>query len=218
MSLRHALLALIEVGPLTGYELAKVFDQSADHIWHAQHSQIYTELRRMESDGLVSAQTLQRGSQAKATKRAYGLTGAGAEELLNWVSRIDEPPSFRDEAHLKATYFEYGSYSNARAQFRAHRAHYERLRDQLERHVDDLERAETDLMKRRLKIAPPEVRDAIIGYKTHTYRGLIARARAEIEWADDGLRLVGTLVGWSTDAEADEPTYSPTPLNECEGK
>ena len=43
-------------------------------------------------------------------------------------------------------------------------------------------------------------------------------AKAVIEWADDGLRLVGTLVGWSTDADADEPTYSPTPLNECEGK
>ncbi|MDZ7914883.1 MAG: PadR family transcriptional regulator [Rhodococcus sp. (in: high G+C Gram-positive bacteria)] len=209
MSLRHALLALVEVGPLTGYELAKVFDQSADHIWHAQHSQIYTELRRMEAEGLIAAQTLPRG--ANATKRAYGLTSSGANELVEWVSTIEEPPSFRDEAHLKATYFEYGSYSNARLQFRAHRAHYQRLRDQLERHVDDLERAETDLMQRRLQHAPAEVRQAIIGYKTHTYRGLIARARSEIEWAENGLRLVDTLIGWSADQGVDEPTYPPTP-------
>ena len=47
MSLRHALLALLDATPMTGYTLAKHFDQSAAFVWHAPHSQIYPELRRM---------------------------------------------------------------------------------------------------------------------------------------------------------------------------
>src|SRR5438270_50603 len=116
MSLRHALLALIEADPMTGYELAKCFDQSANHIWKARHSQIYTELRRMEDQGLVAAETLPRGDKALATKRAYSLTRTGAEELSRWVSDIEPPPSLRDTTYLKATYLEYGSYQFAREQ------------------------------------------------------------------------------------------------------
>ena len=40
MSLRHALLALLDASPMTGYELTKIFDQSASRVWHATHPQI----------------------------------------------------------------------------------------------------------------------------------------------------------------------------------
>jgi len=53
--LRHALLALLEARPMTGYELAKQFDVSAAYVWHAHHPQIYTELRRLEAARLVEA-------------------------------------------------------------------------------------------------------------------------------------------------------------------
>ncbi|WP_279581330.1 PadR family transcriptional regulator [Fodinicola feengrottensis] len=51
MSLRHALLALLEAEPMSGYSLAKFFDQSVAYVWHAPHSQIYPELRRMSRPG-----------------------------------------------------------------------------------------------------------------------------------------------------------------------
>ncbi len=194
MSLRHALLALVEAGAMTGYELAKLFDQSVANVWYAQHSQIYTELRRLEQEGLVVAETRPRGEKALATKRAYALTDAGAGELRRWVTEVGELPAVRDSAYVKATYFEYGSYVQARAQFRAHRAHYEALRDRYERHVDELERRATDLLRRRLTRAPQAAHDAIVAYKAHAYRGLIARAKTEIAWAERGLELVERLV------------------------
>jgi DNA-binding PadR family transcriptional regulator len=212
MSLRHALLALVEAGAMTGYELAKWFDQSVAYVWHAQHSQIYTELRRLESEGLVVAETRPRGEKALATKRAYVLTQAGADELRRWVGEVEELPGLRDPAYVKATYLEYGSPSEARAQFRAHRAHYEALRDHYELHVEQLERRATDLLRRRLARAPQDTHDAIVAYKAHAYRGLIDRAKSEIAWADRGLELVDRLAEWSGgSADADEPMLPPTP-------
>lgn len=210
MSLRHALLALIEAGPSTGYELAKWFDESAANVWRAKHSQIYTELRRLEAEGLVSANTLPRGNRALATKRAYELTGDGAAELGRWVAAIDDPPGLRDTAYVKATYLEYGSYDDARAQFRAHRARYEKLRDHFELHVEQLEDRATPLLQQRLRRASPDAHDAITAFKAHAYRGLIARARTEIAWAEQGLDLVDRLAAEHPDHPRDAPIVSAT--------
>src|SRR5439155_1423950 len=75
MSLRHALLALLAATPMTGYALAKHFEQSAAFLWHAPHSQIYPELRRMEAEGLLAGHEQPRGT--RGTKRSYALTEAG---------------------------------------------------------------------------------------------------------------------------------------------
>ena len=75
MSLRYALLALLRVGPMSGYDLQKQFSQSVGHVWYAPDSQIYPELRRMEADGLVEAEEQPRGE--RATRRLYHATDAG---------------------------------------------------------------------------------------------------------------------------------------------
>ena len=206
MSLRHAVLALLEVGSMTGYELAKHFDQSVAYVWSAQHSQIYTELRRLETEGLLAVTTVPRGPKELATKRAYRLTEAGAAELHRWVTAIETPASVRDPAYVKATYLEYGSYAEARAQFRAHRTHYEEQRNWYEAHVDVLERRGTALLQRRLNRAPGPAHEAIVAYKVHAYRGLIERAKAEIAWAEDGLELVTRL---AAGADPDTPVLQP---------
>jgi PadR family transcriptional regulator AphA len=209
MSLRHALLALVEAGPMTGYELAKQFDESVAYVWRAQHSQIYTELRRLEREGLVIAHILPRGARALATKRAYALTGAGGKELQRWVAEVEPPASVRDPAYAKAIYLEYVSPQTARRQFREHRAHYEALRDRWERHVDQLERRATALLRRRLAQAPPTAHEAIVAYKVHAYRGLIERAKTEIAWAERGLELVDRLAD-ASGANPAEPVLAPT--------
>ncbi|HEX3787139.1 MAG TPA: PadR family transcriptional regulator [Pseudonocardiaceae bacterium] len=201
MSLRHALLALLEAGPMTGYELAKQFDQSVAYVWHAPHSQIYPELRRLEQEELVLAHELPRGPNAKATKRAYALTQAGADELTRWVAEVQAPPSVRDVAYLKATYFEYGSPEVIRRQFTEHLAHFREQQQRWERHVEQLRARATVLLQRRLGRAPDEAHDAIVGYKVHVYWGLVERAKVEIAWAERGLRLVDELAAGGEDFE-----------------
>jgi len=81
MSLRHALLGLLADTPQTGYDLAKRFDMTlADHAWHASHSQIYPELKRMTLDGLV--QVVEEGARGS---RVYDVTAEGRAELRRWM-------------------------------------------------------------------------------------------------------------------------------------
>lgn len=210
MSLRHALLALLEAGPMTGYELAKQFDASVEHLWHAPHSQIYPELRRMETAGLVEAESLPRGE--RATKRAYSLTEAGAIELVAWVRSSEVAAPVRDPAYLKATYFEYESFDETRRHFREHREHHHAAQEHWQRHISRLQHHDTALMKRRLDRAPAEAHEAIVAFKVHAYEGLVERARAEVAWAERGLALVDRLEH-RADIARDEAVLRPQALS-----
>lgn len=191
MSLRHALLALLDVGPMTGYDLARVFTDSVRFAWRASHSQIYPELRTMEADGLIAATEMERGT--RATKRQYAITDRGQEELVRWAEEPFEAPPERSVVHLHAMYLEYASFDTARRQFREHRDHYATARLGWVQHVEALRNRDTNLMRVRLASKPEEMHDAIVAYKVHVYEGLIARADVEIDWAEKGLTLVNEL-------------------------
>jgi PadR family transcriptional regulator, regulatory protein AphA len=191
MSLRHALLAILAVEPMTGYELTKHFDRSAAYVWHAPHSQIYPELRKLEEAGLVTADSVTRGDHG--IKRTYSITDAGLDVLVGWVEEATAPTPERDAFQLKATYLEYGSFANARRQFEAHLDYHENLRRRWEVHVEALERRATVLMQRRLEVMPAELHEALVAYKVHVYRGLADRARHEARWARRGIALVDAL-------------------------
>jgi PadR family transcriptional regulator, regulator of vanillate utilization len=208
VSLRHALLALLEARPMTGYELAKQFDVSAAYVWHARHPHIYTELRRMESARFVEAEEAPRGTTA--TKRRYFVTDSGCAELLRWLGEVAEPSRERDAAYLKATYFEFGSFELVREHFGRHLEHYRRVAAHWSTHADQLERRDTDLLRRRLAHAPRHAQDAIVAYKVHVYRGLSERARTEIRWAERGLELVDRLERESG-LSANVAVYQPDP-------
>ncbi len=191
MSLRHALLALVAVQPMTGYDLTKHFERSVAYVWHAPQSQIYPELRKLEAAGLVTARAESRGEVG--TKRTYSVTPAGLEELLSWVAQPTERTPVRDAVRLKATYFEYGSFDNARRHYQAHLDHFSDECRRWEAHVAQLERRETVLIQKRLATMPAELHEAVVAYKVHAYQGLIDQARAEVRWARRGLALVDSL-------------------------
>jgi PadR family transcriptional regulator, regulatory protein AphA len=191
MSLRYALMALLDVAPMTGYTLAKHFDQSAAFVWHAPHSQIYPELRRLEAEGLIVGQDVPRGT--RGTKRTYALTDVGRAEMRRWVQELPSVPPERDGAYLKATYYEFGSFANARRQFQAHFARHEALQRQWATHARELECRDTELIRLRLAAWPEQMHDAIVAYKAHVYRGLAARAAEEMRWATEGIALVDRL-------------------------
>jgi DNA-binding PadR family transcriptional regulator len=195
MSLRHALLAILAVEPLTGYDLTKHFDRSAANVWHAPHSQIYPELRKLESAGLVTAESVARGDHG--VKRTYSITKAGLDVLVEWVEEATPPAPVRDDFHLKATYLEYGSFANARRQFEAHLDYHEALRRRWDVHVQVLEQRATALMRRRLEVMPEELHEALVAYKVHVYRGLAEQARHEARWARQGIALVDALMAAS---------------------
>ncbi|WP_433051977.1 PadR family transcriptional regulator [Dactylosporangium sp. CS-033363] len=89
MSLRHALLGLLADTAQNGYDLTKRFEGTlSSHAWNAGHSQIYPELKRMLTDGLI--EVVDEGSRGS---KVYGVTDPGRAELRRWMfSPLGETP------------------------------------------------------------------------------------------------------------------------------
>ncbi|GAB1640057.1 PadR family transcriptional regulator [Krasilnikovia sp. MM14-A1259] len=93
MSLRHALLGLLVERPQTGYDLSKRFERVLSrYAWHASHSHIYPELRKMTADGLIEVV----GEGARGS-RTYGITARGADEFREWMFARKDSPTRSEE-------------------------------------------------------------------------------------------------------------------------
>lgn len=193
MSLRHAMLGLLTLEPMTGYELVKVLDDTIGMLWAAPHSQIYPELKRMEAEGLIAAEPVVRGQ--RALKRVYAITKDGVEELQRWERALLPFPPERDEHRLQAAYLEFSSPDVAKAQLESHLRHWSRRAEiwtDLLRRIED---GTYPLLKRRLAKYPAETHDAIIAFKALAFDGQLRRAEAEIEWARRALDVLSAING-----------------------
>lgn len=134
MSLRHAVLAALLDGDASGYELAKRFDVSVANFWSTTPQQLYRELERLETDGLLRGQLVRQ--QRRPDKRVFSLTPAGREELHDYTTRPARPTALRDELLVKLYAVDSGDAGAARDALLARReraraklAMYDRLRD-----------------------------------------------------------------------------------------
>lgn len=204
MSLRYAILALLNVEPMTGYDLYKLFGESVGHVWYAPDSQIYPELRKMEKETLIEGEDIPWGRNG--TKRRYHVTASGAEAFTAWMN---EPMSFsrvRDPAHLRAAYLEWATPQAARSQMQDHIAHNTLLLRQWETKIREIDTGTSAMLNRRLEVTPEVDRHRTVAFKRFAYEGLIARAEAEIAWANRGLRLIEELYAADTAAAPELPT------------
>ena len=90
MSLPFGLLGLLTYQDSTGYDLAKMFEASLNNFWHAQSSQIYRELNRMQEKGWVTFKSVIQDK--RPNKRVYSITEEGRNALKKWIN--EEPPMF----------------------------------------------------------------------------------------------------------------------------
>lgn len=97
MALRHAILAALSRGvPRTGYELNASFSDDNDRAWHASPSQVYSELIKMESAGLIEiTERTERG------RTSYAISSTGLEELRRWLMQDEPDHSIRDDAMMR---------------------------------------------------------------------------------------------------------------------
>ena len=97
MSLRHALLGLLNDEPSSGYDLTQRFAAGVgNYAWTAKHSQIYPELKRLSDDGLI--EMVDEGARGR---RTYGVTQAGQAELRSWLLNPPSGAGVRNEFVLR---------------------------------------------------------------------------------------------------------------------
>lgn len=104
-------------GPLSGYDLKRLFDHVLSPMWGAAHSQIYNELRRMKELGWV---TMEREEQeARPDRKVYQITPIGQEALRTWQGQPSAVPQLRDELLLKILFGSFASVDDLRKNLRA---------------------------------------------------------------------------------------------------
>ena len=92
MSLKHAILGFLSYTPLSGYHLKKAFDNSVQHFWPANQSQIYRTLAELEREGFVEKEVVER--EERLDMKIYSITTGGRAELHQWLAA---PLPERDE-------------------------------------------------------------------------------------------------------------------------
>lgn len=94
MKLRHAILGLLSHGPQSGYDLSRAFAGSVVNFWHADQSQVYRTLDRLEADGAISTRVI--AQTGRPDRRVHSLTPEGRAELDAWLASPLEPRLDKD--------------------------------------------------------------------------------------------------------------------------
>jgi PadR family transcriptional regulator AphA len=93
-----AVLGLLGIKPMSGYDIKRAVDRTIRHFWAASYGQIYPELRRLEEAGWIAGKDADRGGRSR---RVYRITAAGRRELEGWLHGYETRIEMRDESLLR---------------------------------------------------------------------------------------------------------------------
>ncbi len=124
----HLLLGMIQVkGRRTGYEIKRLAERSTRFFWAASPGQIYPELKRLESDGLLTRSEEPQGGRAR---NVYSVTEPGERALREWLTESSDAAfEMRSEALLKVFFADALSTEQQIEVVRAMRAQHEAILD-----------------------------------------------------------------------------------------
>lgn len=99
MTVKHALLALLDHRATYGYQLHGLMEETLGNPWSINVGQIYSTLSRLERDGLVERR---QGGQDEKDKdrKIYEITEKGKDELVRWL----QIPLSRDDRIRRIIY------------------------------------------------------------------------------------------------------------------
>ena len=92
MSIESAILGLLTIRPLAGYDLKKIITDSELFYWSGNNNQIYNSLVELHQRGLVSQEVLLQ--ENLPARKIYAITKAGRAELHRWLLSEPELPEF----------------------------------------------------------------------------------------------------------------------------
>ena len=98
-ALGSAILQRLQRSPMSGYELKKRFASSVGFGWRAYDTQIYRELKALESAGLIAGRA-DRGGRGPE-RRIFALTEQGLQALLAWLESPLEEPWHKSELNIR---------------------------------------------------------------------------------------------------------------------
>lgn len=99
MALPHTILAALNTGAQSGYDLLKGFSSGNGCFWQATQQQIYRELGKLEEQGLIVPEVV--AQDGRPDKKLYSITPAGQHLLREWIAQPSKPTPIREELMVK---------------------------------------------------------------------------------------------------------------------
>lgn len=99
MSLKHAILVLLEQEDSSGYDLLKRFKEHLGFFWQASHQQIYKQLGQMHDAALINCQL--EAQSGRPDKKIYSISAAGKQLLIDWMNSQSKQQKVNDSLLVK---------------------------------------------------------------------------------------------------------------------
>jgi len=96
---KYALLGVLSLGPMSGYDLKKTIEYSVGYFWKENYAQIYPMLKVLEREGLAVSSTEKQ--EGRPDRHVYTITEHGLDELRRWLAEPFEMQVERNELLLK---------------------------------------------------------------------------------------------------------------------
>jgi DNA-binding PadR family transcriptional regulator len=97
--LEVALLALLSIRPMTGYEILRHHARALEPWWETPRTQIYPKLRELQKRGLIENEFVVQ--ESKPNKRLYSIGPAGSQALASWLSSTIGVPEMRHHMMMR---------------------------------------------------------------------------------------------------------------------
>ena len=172
----YVILGLLTFREMSGYDLKQLINKSITHFyWSPAKSQIYGELRRLESHGLVTMREVPQ--TLRPDKRLYEITPEGTEAMQQWLrSSGVEADSYKSALLLKVFFGHMLSYDTTIGLL-------EERRKQI---VQELAMCERRSQEFQEKMRGSEADDETF-FPLLTLQRSITLCEADLEWLDGAL-------------------------------
>ena len=94
MELKHAILGLLSIQPMSGYDLNRAFSNTVAHFWYADQSQIYRTLDKLTANKAITTKVIHQ--EGKPNRKVHSLTAIGRAELEDWLTSPLEQERFKE--------------------------------------------------------------------------------------------------------------------------
>ena len=174
---RYAILGVLSLGPMSGYDVKKLIERSIAHFWNESYGQIYPILNRLAAEGL--AERKRERQRGKPDRHVYSLTAKGRQELERWLALPARHEPFRSELLLKLFLGGAGPVAGSIAQIE----HYQTRQREL---LETYQGIEQHLRKEMA--GHPQLPFSLV-----TLHYGQRRCRAMLEWCAESLRALARL-------------------------
>jgi PadR family transcriptional regulator, regulatory protein AphA len=168
---RYAVLGLLSLKAMSGYEIKKMIEQSTHYFWHEHFPQIYPMLKQLEAEGLTTGHVEHR--EGRPERHIYTLTEQGWEALRQWLAL---PPVLQVERNELLLKLFFGKQTTDDVSV----THMQQFREELLLQIAILEQQEISLKETFPNSRHLSVWLITINYGLHVKRALIT-------WCDETL-------------------------------